>query len=456
MIAKISAYPTTDRSSGKDVGVEMLVRTYVIVGILMFFAMGGYLPGPSVRGQGAALANSGDTILGQMYQLGVWVIAIVLMLKCYRGVLQLCWEMKAMMALSVLAPISFLWSNNPSMSLRRGIFLLLGTVFAFYLVKRFSARELAEVVVISGVFAAMIGIAISILVPSVGRDNFNGGAWQGVFRSKNGCGNVILSLLTAAMSFHFPKRPMEAARYLFFPLAMILLIMSDAKTAWVLGAIYMLAMYVLERLQKIDRRDSSIAKFLLLVVAGSVIAAIPFVLPTLLDILGKDASLSGRVPLWTSAFVSALKRPLLGYGYAAFWTGLQGESLNIFLSTHFLIYQAQNGLLEVWLEIGLVGVVLVIATFISALRNAVTCFRFGDPEAARWYVGMIVLTVVYNIDETCFATAHSLSWLLYIVGCAGLWEESKRARINLRAASSRGLTKVAVIGSSQPVILGSI
>jgi exopolysaccharide production protein ExoQ len=215
-------------------------------------------------------------------------------------------------------------------------------------------------------------------------------------------------------------------------------------------------MFVLERLQKIHRRDSSIAKFLLLVVAGSVIVAIPLVLPTLLDILGKDASMSGRVPLWTSAFVSALKRPLLGYGYAAFWTGLQGESLNIFLSTHFLIYQAQNGLLEVWLEIGLVGVVLVIATFISALRNAVTCFRFGDPEAARWYVGMVVLTVVYNIDETCFATAHSLSWLLYIVGCAGLWEESKRARLNLRAASSRGLTKVAVIGSSQPVILGSI
>jgi exopolysaccharide production protein ExoQ len=453
MVAKMSACLITDRSEDTEVGVELLVRTYVIVAILMFFAMGGYLPGPSARGQGAALASSADTVLGQMYQLVVWVIAIVLMAKCYRGVLKLCWEMKAMMGLSLLAPISYLWSNNPATSLRRGVFLVLGTMFAFYLVKRFSARQLAEVVVIAGIIAGVVGILTSILVPSIGRDSFNGGAWQGIFRSKNGCGNVMLSLLTAAMSFHFPRRGMEAARYLLFPLAIVLLVMSDAKTAWVLGALYMLAMYIAERLQRVHRRDSSIAKVLLLVLAGSLVAAIPIFLPTLLDMLGKDASLSGRVPLWASAFVSILKRPLLGYGYAAFWTGLQGESLNIFLSTHFLIYQAQNGLLEVWLELGLVGVVLVIVTFVSALRSAAICFRHGNAEAARWYVGMIVLTVIYNVDETCFATAHSLSWLLYVVGCAGLWEEAKKARAERRVfAMSRDRGRAMTAGSGSTLM----
>jgi O-antigen ligase len=456
MVAKMSGYTLTNRNGGTEVGVELLVRTYVIVGILIFFTMGGYLPGPSTRGQGTALSSSSDTVLGQMYQLGVWVVAIVLMVKRYRGVLRLCWEMKAMMALSLLAPISFLWSANPSTSLRRGVFLLLGTLFAFYLVKRFSARELAEVMVIAGLIAAIIGILTSVLAPSIGRDSFNGGAWQGIFRSKNGCGNVILSLLTAAISFRFPSRRMEALRYLFFPLAIVLLFMSDAKTAWVLGAFYVFAMYIAERLQKVHRKDASIAKVLLLVVIGLLVAAIPMFLPTILDVLGKDASLSGRVPLWTSAFTSVLKRPLLGYGYAAFWTGLQGESLNIFLSTHFLIYQAQNGLLEVWLEIGLVGVVLVFVTFVSALRSASICFRHGDAMAARWYVGMIVLTVIYNVDETCFATAHSLSWLLYIVGCAGLWEESKRVRVQRRAFSIAGSTGIAMNEQRGPMIVGSL
>jgi O-antigen ligase len=249
---------------------------------------------------------------------------------------------------------------------------------------------------------------------------------------------------------------MEALRYLFFPLAIVLLFMSDAKTAWVLGAFYVFAMYIAERLQKVHRKDASIAKVLLLVVIGLLVAAIPMFLPTILDVLGKDASLSGRVPLWTSAFTSVLKRPLLGYGYAAFWTGLQGESLNIFLSTHFLIYQAQNGLLEVWLEIGLVGVVLVFVTFVSALRSASICFRHGDAMAARWYVGMIVLTVIYNVDETCFATAHSLSWLLYIVGCVGLWEESKRVRVQRRAFSIAGSTGIVTNEQRGPMIVGSL
>jgi O-antigen ligase len=119
---------------------------------------------------------------------------------------------------------------------------------------------------------------------------------------------------------------------------------------------------------------------------------------------------------------------MLGYGYSAFWTGLKGESLNIYMKTHFEIYQAQNGILEVWLEIGLAGVLLVAATLIRAAKDSLTCLQHDNSPAVNWYVCMLVLTVIYNIDETFLAAAHSLPWLLYVVACTGLADIAERCK----------------------------
>jgi exopolysaccharide production protein ExoQ len=195
-------------------------------------------------------------------------------------------------------------------------------------------------------------------------------------------------------------------------------------------------MGALSALRRFNRRDVLFVftgGVALLAIAGLVL---PYLIPLVLESLGKDADLSGRVPLWASAMVSILKRPLLGYGYAAFWTGLKGESLNIFMSTHFEIYQAQNGLLEVWLELGLAGVVLVLLTLAKAVRDTLTCIKLGHSEAVNWYIGIIALTVIYNIDESSLAATHSIPWLMYIVACTGLADEASRLRLSARPGGS--------------------
>lgn len=177
-----------------------------------------------------------------------------------------------------------------------------------------------------------------------------------------------------------------------------------------------------------------------------VAVSFPYVLPIILDVLGKDASLSGRIPLWQSTIVSAAKRPLLGYGYAAFWRGMQGESLIIFLTIHFEIYQAQNGIIELWLELGAVGVLLMTGTFVSALRDALTCLQRGPSPVANWYIGLIVLTIAYNIDETFLLSVHSIPWLMYIVACAGLAAEADKVR---SGATRRDLPVNGIVASSR-------
>src|ERR1700744_3068649 len=129
-----------------------------------------------------------------------------------RTIIATSMRMKAMICLPLLALVSITWSQDPGNSFRKGVFLLLGTLFAFYLVKRFSAIELGQIFVLAGVCAGVLGIVVSVLLPEYGRDTFNGDAWQGIFRSKNGCAQIMLFLLSPAVAFSFPTRGMEMVR----------------------------------------------------------------------------------------------------------------------------------------------------------------------------------------------------------------------------------------------------
>jgi exopolysaccharide production protein ExoQ len=405
------------------------LQTYVIVYLFIFFVMGGYLPTPSTRVSSlAASASSSDTVLGQLFQAFSWFLASLLMLRFFRQILEVGKRMKALVALSLLAVASTAWSQDPSNTVRRGVFLTLGTAFAFYLMRRFAVERLAQIVVLTGVVAGLVGIMVSIALPSYGRDLFNGGAWQGIFRSKNGCAQIMLFFFSAAVCFRFRSRAMETLRMALFPITGLLIVMSKAATGYMLAPGLALLVLFLSGLRRYERRNVVfvIVAVITLLICGSI--AMPYIMPIALGILGKDPQMSGRLPLWTAVVASALKHPLLGYGYSAFWTGLRGESLNIFMTTHFEIYQAQNGVLELWLELGLVGVGLFFLTLIRAIKDGFVCLQQGYSPITNWFISLIALTVVYNIDETFLASAHSLPWLLYMVACVGLADRARQLR----------------------------
>ena len=317
--------------------------TYGIASILIFFVMGGYLPMSGTRVSSLqATTSDSNVIAGQLFQAGTWALAVVFMFPYMREILDACWRMRAIIMLPLLAMVSAAWSQDPGTTLRRSVFLLLGTIFAFYLVKRFTVEQLAQIVVVAGVVAGLLGIFVSIALPEYGRDTFNGGAWQGIFRSKNGCAQVMLFFLSATVCFRFRTKGMELLRLSLYPIAGVLVVMSQAKTAWLVAPGLMLLAMFLSGMRIVERRT------VLFLIAGAMVIVVlcavtlPYLLPLVLDLLGKDPNMSGRLPLWAAAMASGLKHPLLGYGYSAFWTGMRGESLNIFMSTRFEIYQAQN------------------------------------------------------------------------------------------------------------------
>ena len=94
----------------------------------------------------------------------------------------------------------------------------------------------------------------------------------------------------------------------------------------------------------------------------------------LIQVLGKDATLTGRTVLWEIALVEIAKRPWFGVGYYGFW--LQGNLLAESIWRHFSIesrmgFHFHNTYLEVAVELGWFGCGLLLVTFILAIARAI-------------------------------------------------------------------------------------
>ena len=100
--------------------------------------------------------------------------------------------------------------------------------------------------------------------------------------------------------------------------------------------------------------------------------------------------------IWSAVLQSVAKKPLLGWGYDAVWRGFVGESASIILFAHFTIAQAQNGVLEVLLGLGCVGLAFVLATIVEGLRNASICTRGGSSYAGFWYLLILCITLFFS------------------------------------------------------------
>ena len=85
-------------------------------------------------------------------------------------------------------------------------------------------------------------------------------------------------------------------------------------------------------------------------------------LDPLLNAIGKDATLTGRIPLWRQIIqVMLSSHTFTGYGFGMFWRDRQAVALlhtafrrNSFMGT--MTTGAHNVLLEFWLNVGLFGI----------------------------------------------------------------------------------------------------
>jgi exopolysaccharide production protein ExoQ len=144
--------------------------------------------------------------------------------------------------------------------------------------------------------------------------------------------------------------------------------------------------------------------------------------------LDKDPTLTQRTIIWAQVLPSIAKHPFLGYGYSAFWAGLNGESMHAVLVTGWMEGQAQDGYLDVLLEVGLLGLVPLLVLFARALWQGVKLVERRDTNnAVLLAIVMIPLVLVENIGESSLLVPLGIPWFYVLISLAILGLSGDRA-----------------------------
>jgi exopolysaccharide production protein ExoQ len=130
-----------------------------------------------------------------------------------------------------------------------------------------------------------------------------------------------------------------------------------------------------------------------------------------LQFFGKDQTLTDRTAIWHDVLQISIN-PFLGAGFESFWLG---DRLKIMWAKWpYHPNQAHNGYIETYLNLGLIGllllIALLIATFWKSRRELLTNFQFG-----RFRLGFLVAIIAYNWTEAAFKNISSLWFVFYII-----------------------------------------
>jgi exopolysaccharide production protein ExoQ len=421
------------------------VSTWTTVLMLTYFCMIGGSPFSNANIQWRVANNTTDHSTAELvFTILMCVTSIALLVKSPGRLWRRFSSVPWIAICPFLAMISTLWSETPAKTLRAGIILLCTTLWAAYFSEKYTYREQMVLLFAAGVIVISASLAFTVALPQYGLDHLGGhdDAWKGIFPSKNTCGAVVLLLLIPAF-YITPRRRHLLLRSVYVLMALTLLVLSRCVAAWIgLGAFA--AYFVMSvSLARFRTRDMLAIGGLL---AIGVMAAAAYVysdFTRLMYMVGKDPSMNGRTEIWSAVFASIFKHPVLGYGYSAFWRGLEGESANVSMSLGVIYGQPQNGFLDVWLQLGAAGLLSVVMFLLGACRDLLRSARYRVTAAYQGYIALLGLIMLYNLGESGILNAKHISWILLVSSCFSLRAMSRQSEASpLVQDTSQGLTYV--------------
>ena len=155
-------------------------------------------------------------------------------------------------------------------------------------------------------------------------------------------------------------------------LALAVLVLALTRSSTVLAAA--LVTVVVLGLALLARRISARARVVLGlgVVAGAagVSAAVTAASAPILEFLGKSSDLTGRFDIWAAVSELALQKPVVGWGWISYWAPWVDPFTDLALRGGVRYLQAHNAYLDVWFQLGLIGLAIFLCLIVSTTARA--------------------------------------------------------------------------------------
>jgi exopolysaccharide production protein ExoQ len=324
-----------------------------------------------------------------------------------------------LIALIVFSAFSFIWTVSLPVSFYKVFVLIAASLFAAYMGIRFVPAKLLNILAWFVAIVATLSLLLALINPeagtSVGFPYY--GAWRGIFwtRGRFGSfmafGNLIFLLQLACL----PRKLISLApNFIYYLLTLALVFLSRSATAIIIVVLCHIVFFIIFAWLKWGRR-LNVSHCTALVVFGFVAIALSIAnLDFLFGLLNRDTALTGRIPLWEHLLRDVFsQRPVLGYGFGALWDHASFRSLTqAVVGWPYPVLIADNGFLDVLLNLGIVGFVLFLVSFVLAWVRA-----FQYAISRRTMLGFLFVLImsyvtVTNLSLSYFFELEFFVWFL--------------------------------------------
>jgi exopolysaccharide production protein ExoQ len=312
------------------------------------------------------------------------------------------------LAAAGLLAISVLWSVTPGTTMTRSIAYFFLVVGANGIAEIFDADEVMRLTALIGGFSA----AISLVLPDAAYAI--SGNFRGAFPGKNQLGAaMVIGVLGGLHCMQVARR----RRFIYIGITVLCTIVAFLSKSGT-SLITILALYIFNLIGRFYIKGGIsriLSMFAALLVTGSLILLM-LNMDLIYSLLDKDPTLSGRADFWPYIIDYVYQRPILGWGFAAFWMESNPAAAEIFSTIGFFINEAHNGLLQLLLDVGVVGTAVFLFLWMRNVVMAVKCIHGPAPAIGVSSLAFLIGVLLMGMTEQVLTTADVWTAQFFMLG----------------------------------------
>lgn len=346
-----------------------------------------------------------------------------------------------------VAVTSMISTGNRSEEIVTVLRLMVTSLFAIWLARTFTLEELLTLVLYSQVLFVIASIAFPVLFPAY---DVRSASYRNSFVGIGGVKNVIAGELSFCLILQMillrirelKKEHSERAYFAFAAIQVLLLIL--AKSAGAIITVLLVFVYLFIY-QKRHEQPANIGLIYVLITSGFLVLALtmmPLFAP-LLEMIGKDPTLTGRIPLWRQMIaVMQENKTFFGFGYGMFWrdqhaVDLMHAGFDKYSFMGNMASGSHNDLLELLANCGILGV----AAFFLAMLLCFSGLQNADRDRILFCRTYVLYYTVHGLTERSWTPFQYMTLFLFIAMAQGRVSERKNAECSPSQLSSQPITE---------------
>lgn len=327
----------------------------------------------------------------------------------------------------IYCAIGLLWTPEFTVTLKRTIQFFGLIIFSLAVqTERRPWSHFVYIVAMALTFIELISAFVAIANPSFGIDAYFGYAWRGIVSGKNTLGGIGAFAALMWIALGRAKAVSRSAYWFGLVLSLLCVVMSKSSTSFTITVLGLFSFWVLQK----QHIDSPLWLQRLVVMTGLILllalhlffineSRLPErgeILAPFAEFFGKSADLTGRADVWAPLFIEIEKHWLFGIGYGAFWLGPGSASQPVLDTLPWIPYQGHNGYLDVFNELGALGIFLFLCVLVAHVVNLSRLMKIDRPATAL-FVSTLVIFLFSNLTESTAFRGLVFEFIIFLLSC---------------------------------------